>query len=635
MSNPFLRRATEYFQDDAAFLSIVSPEPLKMLLADWCEDGLYLDMPTRVIGNPGSGKTMMASLVEFRMVELVLGGARDPSMKGLAHALSSCGFTNGKKPLVAATRLPMEAEYRDFWELPYEENVRSKLVYSLIQARCILGWIRNLLTNQRRSIDDIKFTFRPDSEAQIEQIGGISAQDIFQRARAVERAIYKVGASLFPPKIEAIPKEARDPYQPFEAITGIEVDWDGQTAPMKPLIILDDVHTLHPKQLQALFRFLTKREIGIGRWMMMRKDALTPQTVLGTEDQYAGLKKDRDYLDINFQKSKSRVKERNRFRNMASDMAGRYLRKVATLRDRNHDELAPLLLNSVNSFTPERLKKLEDQVLNEQYSLNVTDQRREKILQLIDDYAKTTQSNDLPQEVRLGMLRVLQNRYAKRIAKQTIDLFEQADPEPAQSLKADSDVAEAARIFLHASYGRPFHFGINDVCDASNENAELFLHFAGALVTVMETRVIGRRPPSLPSELQQTELRKRAREIMQAWQFPYVNVVRNMIDQIVADCLADSLAANAPRGAGTNAIAILEQDFEKLDNNSLTAQALKYALAYGAIVVVREHGQGGKLWCLIEMSGLVCLGHGLTLKRGGFLLRSLKDLNKLVTGAAE
>jgi len=33
MSNPFLRRATEYIRDDSAFLAIVSPESLTAFVA--------------------------------------------------------------------------------------------------------------------------------------------------------------------------------------------------------------------------------------------------------------------------------------------------------------------------------------------------------------------------------------------------------------------------------------------------------------------------------------------------------------------------------------------------------------------------------------------------------------------------
>ncbi len=77
--NPFLRRATEYIRDTAAFLSIASPEPLKTFIARHSKIGNLLDLPVRIIGSPGTGKTMMASLVEFRLVEAVL---RDQSSEG-------------------------------------------------------------------------------------------------------------------------------------------------------------------------------------------------------------------------------------------------------------------------------------------------------------------------------------------------------------------------------------------------------------------------------------------------------------------------------------------------------------------------------------------------------------------------
>jgi hypothetical protein len=120
---------------------------------------------------------------------------------------------------------------------------------------------------------------REEAEAQLDQIGGTTAENVLKRARAVERAIYSIGASLLPPDVNDIPPEAREPYQPFEAIREIEINWNGEAVRLRPLIILDDVHTLHPQQFESLFQMLTRREMKVGRWMMMRMDALSPSTV--------------------------------------------------------------------------------------------------------------------------------------------------------------------------------------------------------------------------------------------------------------------------------------------------------------------------------------------------------------------
>ena len=117
---------------------------------------------------------------------------------------------------------------------------------------------------------------------------------------------------------------------------------------------------------------------------------------------------------------------------------------------------------------------------------------------------------------------------------------------------------------------------------------------------------------------------------MDGWSFAFAGRVRKLVDSIAAECLRASLAPNARLGAGANAIAVPEDEMKKLlAQESELALVLKHALANGAITVRRDYGQGGKLWCLIELSGVVCLAHGLTFKRGGFLEKRVSYLNEL------
>ena len=104
--------------------------------------------------------------------------------------------------------------------------------------------------------------------------------------------------------------------------------------------------------------------------------------------------------------------------------------------------------------------------------------------------------------------------------------------------------------------------------------------------------------------------------------------MRALIERIVADCREVSAEPNAPLGAGANAVAVLETEMKDLlASDSELALILKFAIAYGAIVAIRDYGQGGKIWCLLELSGPVCLANGLTLNRGGFLERRVSDLS--------
>ena len=69
MSNPFEKRATEYLRDDEAFLSVVTPAPLFSYFEPKAKDGVLFDRLVVVVGSPGSGKTTIATLLQFRTLE--------------------------------------------------------------------------------------------------------------------------------------------------------------------------------------------------------------------------------------------------------------------------------------------------------------------------------------------------------------------------------------------------------------------------------------------------------------------------------------------------------------------------------------------------------------------------------------
>src|SRR3546814_17529186 len=109
----------------------------------------------RIIGAAVSGKMMQATHAECKMVGAILRDPTNPTNRELASALEAAGFLEDGKHHVAAVRLPMESEYRDFWELPYEPGIKTKLAFWLVQARAMLGLIRNLTANRTRDVDSI------------------------------------------------------------------------------------------------------------------------------------------------------------------------------------------------------------------------------------------------------------------------------------------------------------------------------------------------------------------------------------------------------------------------------------------------------------------------------------------------
>lgn len=634
MANPFLRRATEYVRDDVSFMAIVSPAPLTTFLARHPNKDELFELPVRIIGEPGSGKTMLAKLAEFKMVEAILRDLSNKTNKELAAALADAGFLRNAKPKVAAVRIPMESDYRDFWELPYDDKIKTKLALWLIQARTMLALLRNLTANKTRQISDINFIARDATEAQLEQIGGLTGEGVRKRALEVQKAIYSIAAGLRPPALEKLPRVATEPYEPFDAISGIEIPWSNETLEVNPLVMLDDVHALHPDQREAIFTSLARREIRFGRWCMMRLDALSPGAVLGApkSQESHNLILGRDFIDIRMQGwSGSRRTERTQFRSMALDMANRYLPHVQALKNRNATDFSALLPTEPPSIRAKNLNDLIAKIDREQDRLEITDRRREELANMAVDHLSSASSYDRGQEVELAMTRILMHRYANRIRHMTPSLFDDMDPEPTTPIKVNSQVAEGARLQLHHFYRRPLHYGFDDLCDASNENAEVFLQFSGALVARMETLAIRNQTPALKAQAQQAALSDKAKAIMNGWSFAFAGNVRKLVDAVATECVEISMTPNARLGDGANAIGIPEFEMSAmLEKESDVAVVLKHALANGAISVRRDYGQGGKDWCLIELSGTVCLAHGLTFKRGGFLEKRISYLEEVM-----
>ena len=132
----------------------------------------------------------------------------------------------------------------------------------------------------------------------------------------------------------------------------------------------------------------------------------------------------------------------------------------------------------------------------------------------------------------------------------------------------------------------------------------------------------------LSAGVQHRLLRERASEMVKEWDFPQFQLVRRLADGIAAECLAKSLEGNASLGGGATAFGIPQDEFD--DQRPRLASVLKFGVAYNAFILVPNHGTKKRLWCLIELGGILLLHYGLTLRRGGFLERRADNLIRLL-----
>lgn len=639
MDNPFQRRATEFLRDDEAFLAIVSPEPVTLYLKNPGTAGRLYDRLVLMRGTPGSGKTTLARLFEYPSLIALLRNSSVSSYQALVGALTECQVLINKQPAVLGYRLPLETDYREFWEFPYQDSLKLRLMTALIQARSVLGWLRHLSTTGVQ-LADVEILPRPGAETIIESIGGTKGDEVARRAQSVEKALYEVMGALIAPLESELPTEATTAYQPFDIIDRIRIQiGQGEQREMielLPLAIFDDAHILHPVQFRALQRWLARRELRISRWMIARFDVLLPQEAFDAiiEDRsdavsYPGLSQDRETEVVFLQSSGPRRENRTNFRRIAKDMAGRYLQRTPLLSVRNLVVLGDLLSDEDVTLTQSETQKLRARVDAAQKRLKIMDTRREAF----EKEASTFRvgGSQVAEDIRLAMVAVMLHRYDKRRAPPSLFNAED-DPEPSKPVTANLSVYEAARLHLLQRFNRPYYFGIDDLCDASSENAEQFLQLAATLVETSATQIIRSKAASLTAQTQHRLLRQRGENIIDGWSFPQHILVRRLVTEIGLRCVE---ITQQPNGWLTpNAFGIQQKEFDTLaDSHPALAHVLQFGVAYNAITLVPHYPCKGKVWCLIELGGMVILKHGLTLKRGGFIESTPHDLAKMVEDA--
>lgn len=624
MANPFEKRATEYLADSEAFLAVVTPEPLMTFFKRPATDGTLYDRLAIVTGTPGSGKTTLARLFEYATVRSLLRNRNVRTYRSLADALTQCGVLEDLTPKVLGARVPLESEYRDFWEFPYPEETRMSLTTRLLEARSVIRWMRQL-NESGVVLSEVEIVPRAGAEAALEQIGGRDGQSVLDRARDVERALYKIVRALVPPQLNSLGDAVSEAYHPFDVVETIRFPWEDQRISVAPLAMFDDAHSLHPVQYERLERWLTQREMRVGRWILTRLDALNPAHVLGQEGE-PDVQKLRVTTEIRMQLTERRA-TRTAFRKMARDMSNRYLGQIEPFSRRGLTDFSDLLATEITAPTEKRLGDLARQIGVVQRRVGASDSQRRELQAKVEDYVDRSSANTNEPALILAATAIALERFGKRTPQLALDVFSDEDLEPNKPITIDSSVIDGARIHLLHEWDVPYYVGFDALCDASSENAEQFLQLAGRLVTQAETQLVRGKRALLSATDQNRLIRQRSTEIIKAWDFPHHREVRALTELMAKQCVERSLEGNASLGGGPNAWGIPQEQFEALpDKHPGLARILQFAVAYNALVLKTEHSTKNRLWCLLELGGPVAVANGLTLRRGGFLERDVRNL---------
>lgn len=628
--NPWHKRANEFIRDPAELLPLISPQPIHRFFEGDCSR--LFDRLVMVVGAPGSGKTTLARLLELpTLLTMREFSRRNPEVKALVKSLSDAGVLDDLYPTLQALRLPAGGQLRAIWELPYDERLRHRLLRTMIQAKAVLGWLRQL-EDAGLDLDTVKVCTVGVGDAARDDVAADSIGAFRERARVTERAIFKLVGALVPPSEDQLGHQLGDlAYSPFAAIEAFELQdlQPGKTRRLRPMLILDDAHELHPMQIADVDLWLRDREVKIPRWVLTRADSIDLaefRRALGEEDRPAvpGTQPGRDRLTFMLQDQVGR--DRGTFLRIAEDVARRYLAPLTVFNRSGTTNLRSLLSAAATpELPPGEVREIEADIGKLMRELNVSLEARRAM--------ETSYPQGLSEDVKAGLTRIMLNRELRRTPQRS--LFGGATPETPESdepKRVSRSVATGAELQLLHKYDRPFYYGFERLEDAANENIEQFVTLASVLVDNLETQIIRGKVPRIDARSQDKLLREHARNLMAKWDFPYAPRVRKLVAFVAERCLDITLRPNAPLGDGANAYGIPIAELTTLNPQEDIARVIQYALAYQALVLIEPYDCKGKTWALLELGGVAIIAHGLPLSRGGFAEGTTAQLRTAMEG---
>ncbi|MGE0674994.1 MAG: hypothetical protein AB7O64_18275, partial [Methylibium sp.] len=346
--NPWHKRANEFIRDANELLPLISPQPIKKFFQR--ESARLFDRLVVVVGSPGSGKTTLSRLLEFRTLAAVPDFKDNTEVRELLASLAKADVLDDLEPAVLALRLPAGGQLRSIWDLPYEPRLRHRLLRAMIEAKTVLGWLR-AMEDAGVDLRHVRIITTSNAEAARDAVNADDLEMFRERARMTERAIFRLINALVAPAQDELSEHLVDvAYAPFAIIEAIEISdaWRGRKLRLKPMVIIDDAHELHPTQLEDVDIWLRDREVKIARWMLTRIDSLNLEDfrrVLRDEETVSpGTNPGRDRVRILLQDTENR--NRVAFRSVAEDVARRYLQPLAAFHRRGGIYSLKTLLNA-------------------------------------------------------------------------------------------------------------------------------------------------------------------------------------------------------------------------------------------------------------------------------------------------
>lgn len=636
--NPFRYRASEQQRDLRAFLRSFGPAALSMLPeAVW-------DRLVVLRSAPGAGKTSLMRVFTAESTRAVIDDA--DTFRELAEALASTGAIGESSPKVLGAYINLERDYRSLIDISANDTVAQRLFFRLLDVRVMLAFVRAALVLSKRSYPDdaARIVVRPRStDAAVEQaakrLGGLDGASIYTACAAAEKKMLGMLDSLLPVEWEHEDGGHSDLYS-LRLLSASDLLVDGELLDVRPLILFDDGHRLHPTQRGALLERLADRALDVARWYAERYEALSRQEIL---DQVGTEGRDLELVELEsiargVAASDGRARfSTEKFEKMLLDIANRRaFKSLSRSLEQEHD------------FS--ELLEFEDDELLLDRGADVIKVLRERVAKLASGDARYTEwlqdaakVSGYAATLRLRELEVLIRRDRDR---NQVDMFSEALTVAESKERSSSAIREAAALALAQEHGLPYYAGIDLLPKLGSRNVEQFLALCGDLFAEMQAEMTLHRKPKVAAQRQDRIVHRASlrywKEILR--RVPDGHLVQQLVLAIVKMAEQDNLKPTVPYPPGVTGTALHMSDRERLldpkvresiPGADLLLAALSNAISFNIVSAELDRSVKHKQVMVIYLNRLLCPMFKLPLGRGGYREKKLELMAKWMTNPIE
>jgi hypothetical protein len=613
--NPFRLRAAEHIEADETFLRLFGPEMLELLPTDdsWRDFHILLSAA-------GAGKTSLLRLFTPNVLLALHAYRATEECRDLYIRMRDLGAISETGPSLLGVMLSCARNYAALDDMDVDAARKSRLFLALLNARIVLGVLRNTLILHRYSHPGDLARVRLALPAEYEHpFGALPSRgdELYAWAMELEDRVCDAIDSFESSRTAALP--GHDSLAAISVLGKSQLFVDERLVADHVLIMFDDTHKLTHGQRTLLVDELLRSRGAIGLWMAERFEALTTREMLS-----AGAIEGRDYEQILVLESFWRQKPK-RFEALLSGIADRRARSASGV--------------EIGAFGPCVDASLD--ALQWQPKL-------QNALDIVRDRVKDTADLQPRFSEWIGALESLDCTVREELLawRSTEILIERERRKPQKAFefplssgdldaKDDSAVRGAAEIFLAREFNLPYYFGFARLAVASSANIEQFLLIGGNEFEEIVSAAIIKRSIELPPERQEAIIRATAAGLVDEIprRVKHGRTVSRFIDAIGKFCQWATYQSNAPYSPGVTGIAISMRDRDAILKNrtkdervSELADCIAAGLASNLIEAILDYKCKGDRWMVLNLNRLLCAHFWLPLQYGGWREKSIREL---------